>query len=248
MPLRDAVDVALVDDGAVGTEEVEGDRRAAPVPVGRSVDGRGRRAVRVAERAERPEQVRSERLDARVHRLDPDPFEVAQPDLHRRQVEEVDGAVLEVRRSRSILVVVALHERGDDRAAGEPRPLELVQRLAARQQRSDPCRPAEQLVERDRHEVRMPARQVEPVGRREGGRVDEHVPAVVVRVVDPVERVVDAREVRLRREGEQVVVRAAQFGEVAVEQGVVDAELRSGARHVGRLGAAGARELAYAVH
>ena len=36
---RDAVDVALVDDDTVGTEEVERDRRAAPVPVARPVDG-----------------------------------------------------------------------------------------------------------------------------------------------------------------------------------------------------------------
>jgi hypothetical protein len=30
MPTRGAVDVALVDDSAVGVEEVEGDRGAAP--------------------------------------------------------------------------------------------------------------------------------------------------------------------------------------------------------------------------
>ena len=148
----------------------------------------------------------------------------------------------------AILVVVALHERGDDRPAGEPRPLQLVQRLAPRQEHPDAGRPAEQLVERDRHEVRVPPRQVEAVRGGERGRVDEDVPAVLVGLLDPVERMVDAGEVRLRRIGEQVVVRAAELGEIAGQEALVDAQLGCGARHVGRLGAAGAGELAHAVH
>jgi len=51
-------------------------------------------------------------------------------------------------------------------------------------------------------------------------------------------------EVRLRGVGEEVVVLAADFGQVARQQLLVDAQIGRLARHVGRLGAAGARELA----
>jgi len=55
----------------------------------------------------------------------------------------------------------------------------------------------------------MPAGEIEPVGRDIGGGVEEHVPAVPVRLLDPGERVLDTGKVRLRRVGEQVVVVAA---------------------------------------
>jgi hypothetical protein len=67
---------------------------------------------------------------------------------------------------------------------------------------------------------------------------------VVVGLLDPGERVLDAGEVRLGRVGDQVVVLAADLGQVAGKQALVDAQLRGTARHVGRLGAAGASELA----
>ena len=172
----DAVDVALVDDAAVGEQEVERDRRAAAVPVARSVDrrGRARRSSGAAPRAISSRCEPSASTRAWIG-LDPDPVEEAQPDLDGGEIEEVDGAVLEVRRAGSRLVAVALHERGDDRAAGEPRALERVQRLPSCEQRADSRRPAEQLVERDRHEVGMPAGEVEPVRGDEGGGVEEDV-------------------------------------------------------------------------
>ena len=71
----------------------------------------------MSERAERVEQSSAERVDAGVDRVDPDPVEEPQPDLHRREVEVVDRAVLEVRGARGGLVVLALNERGDDRPA-----------------------------------------------------------------------------------------------------------------------------------
>ena len=84
VPAGDAVDVALVDDAAVGMQEVERDRRAAPLPRARSVDRRGRRAVAVPQRVERLEQQRAERGDAVVDRLDADAVEESQADLDRR--------------------------------------------------------------------------------------------------------------------------------------------------------------------
>ena len=165
---------------AVGVEEVEGDRGAAPLAVARPVDRGRRRAVRV------PERVRARRAasspsvcDARVDRLDADPLEEAQADLDRGQVEVVDGAVLEVRRAGRGLVPLALDEGGDDRAAGEPGPLELGERVAAREQAADAGRLAEHLVEGERDEVGVPAGEVEPVGRHVGGGVEQHVPAVL---------------------------------------------------------------------
>ena len=53
----------------------------------------------------------------------------------------------------------------------------LAERLAAGEQRADAGRPAEHLVERERHEVGVPAGEVEPVGRDERGGVEQHVPA-----------------------------------------------------------------------
>ena len=192
-----------------------GARRSWP-PASRPRGGatRARRAAR-----------RASVCDAVVDRLDADPVEEAQADLDGGQVEVVDGAVLEVRRARGGLVPLALDEGGDDRAAGEPGPLELGQRLAAREQAADAGRPAEHLVEGEGDEVRVPAAEVEPVGRHVGGGVEEHVPAVRVRLLDPVERVLDAGEVRLGRVGEQVVVLAADLGQVARQQRLVDAQV-----------------------
>ena len=90
----------------------------------------------------------------------------------------------------------------------------------------------------------MPAAEVQPVGRHVRGGVEQHVPAVRVRLLDPFERVLDAGEVRLRRVGEQVVVIARRVGQVARQQVLVDAQVGRDARHVRGLGAAGASELA----
>jgi hypothetical protein len=142
------------------------------------------------------------------------------------------------------VVVLALDERRDDRAAGEPRPLELGERVRAGDQAADAGRPAEHLVEGERDVVGVPAAEVEPVGRHVRRRVEQDVPAVCVRLLDPVERVLDAGEVRLRGIGEQVVVIAGRLGQVARQQVAIDAQVRRDARHVGRLGPANARELA----
>jgi hypothetical protein len=93
----------------------------------------------------------------------------------------------------------------------------------------------------------MPAPEVEPVGGHEGRRVEQDVPAVHVRLLDPLERVLDAGEVRLRGIGEQVVVIARRLSQVPGEQALVDAEIGRDAGHVGGHGTAGARELADAV-
>jgi hypothetical protein len=77
-------------------DEVEGDRRTATVEVAGAVDRGRRHAVRVLQRPERVEQPGAERLDAGVDGVDADPVEETHADLDGGQVEEVDGAVLEV--------------------------------------------------------------------------------------------------------------------------------------------------------
>lgn len=69
-----------------------------------------------------------------------------------------------------------------------------------------------------------------------------------LRLLDPFERVPDAGEVRLRRVGEQVVVLAADLGQVAGQQLLVNAQVGRLARHIRRLGAVCSRELADPVH
>jgi len=79
-------------------------------------------------------------------------------------------------------------------------PLALQCRFAG-EQRPHARGVAEHLVERERHEVGMPAREVQAVHRNEGRRVEQDVPAAGLCPRDPLERVLDAREVRLRGEG-----------------------------------------------
>jgi hypothetical protein len=118
-----AVDVALVHDAAVRVQEVERDRGPAPLPRARAVERRRGRAVAVAQRREPVEQPRTEGVDAGVDRVDADAVEKAEADLDGRQVEVIERAVLEVRGPGREVEVLALHERGDDGAAREPRTL-----------------------------------------------------------------------------------------------------------------------------
>ena len=70
---------------------------------------------------------------------------------------------------------------GDGAAA----PVELVQHadvLVAEQQRAQPGRIPEHLVERQRDEVGVHRRQVQAVRRNEGRRVQQHQPLVALRV------------------------------------------------------------------
>ena len=228
-------------------KEVERDRRAAPLPSARTVDDCPARPVGVLQRTQHVEQPRAERGDAGVDRLNADALEEVQADLDRRQVQVVDRAVLEMGCAWRRLEPLTLHERGDDRPAREPRPLELRQCVSPREQAADARWPAEHLVERNRHEVRMPATEVKPVRRYVRGGVQQHIPAVRLRLPDPFERVLDAGEVRLRGVREQVVVIADRVGQIAREQPFVDPQLGGDARNVGGLSAVGTRELTDAI-
>ena len=80
--------------------------------------------------------------------------------------------------------------------------------VLARDQTADAGRVAENLVEGLRYEIGPPAAEVQPIGGRECGGVEQHVPAVLLCERNPVERMLHARKVRLRRIGEQSVATA----------------------------------------
>ena len=146
------------------------------------------------------EQPSGQVLDATVDRVHADRLEMSQTRLDRRQREEVDRAVLEAGRARREHVARLRDPGHADRSACEPRPPEPGQRVVANDQRSHAGRVADRLVPGHRDEVRVPARQVEPVRRHEGGRVEQHVPAASLRRRDPLEWMPDARVVRLGRD------------------------------------------------
>ena len=121
-----------------------------------------------------------------------------------------------------------LGDRGHaDGTPGEPRPLQLGEGLATRDEGSQPRRIAEQLVPADAHEVGLPPPDVEAVGGQERGRVEQHPPAVLAGRADPRERVLDARVVRLGGIGEQGRRRRTRPGGCAPDLGVIEAQLRT---------------------
>ncbi len=153
------------------------------------------------------EQPAGEALHARVNEIDADRADVAQPALHGRQVQVVDGAVLERGGVGREIVRVRLH-RGDlNRPSRKPRPAQLREHRLAHEQAADPGRVAEHLVEGERDEVRPASRQVEPVCGNERRGVEDHVPSGGMRFVDDLHRVLHAAEIRLRGVGEELVFR-----------------------------------------
>ena len=86
------------------------------------------------------------------------------------------------------------------------------------------------------------------VCRHERGGVEQNVPAFAPRLGDPLERVLDAGKVRLRRVGKKVVPPASCQAEVLFELGVVHSHLRQSQRNIGDLGLFGTGKFANAVH
>ena len=121
------------------------------------------------------------------------------------------------------------------------------QRVVAGDERADAGRVAEGLVPGHRHEVGLPARQVEAVRRDECRGVEEDVKATLLGRRDPLERVAHAGIVRLGGKREQV----SRSGRGVVEGGDdsrrVVTEVARAQRDVGDGRAPGAGELADAV-
>ncbi len=85
---------------------------------------------------------------------------------------------------------------------------------------------AEHLVERETDEVGAPPTEVEPVGGDERRRVQQHIPALRVRLRDPLQRVLHTGEVRLRRIGEKMMRAGTGQGEAASELGLIGAQIQ----------------------
>ena len=138
---------------------------------------------------------------ARVDRVDADRREMPQADLDGGNRQVVQRAVLEAGFARARGCGAALHGGEVDRAAGKPRTLQLA--------RARCCGPADS---RRRSDSRTSCRtrsltksgcdlaQVEAVGRHERRRVEQHVPAALVRRVDQVERMLARRRSSTARE------------------------------------------------
>ena len=141
----------------------------------------------------------------------------------------------------------ALRRRKVDRAAGEPRPAQQRQRVLAHQQRADTRRIAEHLVEGQRHEVRPHLAQIERVGRHESCSIQHHAPARGLGLADDLQRMLDAREVRLRGEGKQVGSTVIGGRQVRGQRRAGDAQLGPRQRRIRHGGALGPGELAQAV-
>ena len=157
--------------------------------------------------------------------------------------------------SSSEPVPAALHAHAPDRPAGEPRPAQPGQRVPPGQQAADPGRVAEHLVEAHRDELGLDRAQVEPVGRDERGRVEQHVVPCGLGQAHPAERVLHAAEVALRRVGEQPAPSAAAAPRPQAATAERGGHVLAGHPQVGRgqpdvadRGAPGAGEFPQAVH
>ena len=149
------------------------------------------------------EQPAGQVTDPPVDQVDAD---VADPGQAGRDVgdgEETERAVLERGLVVGQPVPAALYARAHDRAAGEPRAAQPGERVPPGQQAADSGRVAEHLVKAHRHELGLDRTEVEPVGRDEGRRVQQHVVARRLGVLDPRQRMLDAAEVALCRIREQ---------------------------------------------
>lgn len=139
-----------------------------------------------------------------VDAFDADGFDVAQAEIDGRQAQVVDGAVLEGRDSVFQVVPALTLDRHDaDGAAGEPGTAQPRQHLSPHDQCADAGRIAEDLVERQRHQVGLDHAQVESIGGHESRTVQQDVPAEILRLGHQLERMLHTGEIRLRREGEQ---------------------------------------------
>ena len=93
----------------------------------------------------------------------------------------------------------------------------------------------------------MPAAEVEAVRGHEGGGVEQHVPARACAPADPLQRVLDAGEVGLRGESEEVVAPGGRLRGRGRAR-LVHPQVRRHHRQVDGAGAVCAIELADAVH
>ena len=94
----------------------------------------------------------------------------------------------------------------------------------------------------------METGEVEPVGRNEGRRIEKNVEAFGLGLLDPLERMLNPGEVRLRGIREEIVAAAVRRIEVVIQHRFIHAQLGRDHGHVGGSRAPQAVEFANAVH
>ncbi len=157
------------------------------------------------------ERLRGERGDVRVDRLPAEPFDHLQRRGHAAPRQKVAGAVLESLRSGLELVAIGEHGHELDGAARERRTDQRSERLMPADERADSRGVARNLVDRERDEVGPDVAQRYRIRGQEGGGIEQHRIPAPLRFVNPVERVTDAGEVRLRRIGKQAAFHAGEL-------------------------------------
>ncbi len=146
----------LIHDAPVGSEEIERDGRSTPLRPVRAIDLHQRRPVAMAQRQQQLEYPAGQAHDTLVNSLHADAHEVSEPDLHCREGEVVDGAILEGDLAFGEHVAITMYAGAPDRAPAKPGAAQSGQGSFARQQAADTRGVAEQLIERDRHKIGLP--------------------------------------------------------------------------------------------
>ena len=181
----------------------------------------------------------------RVDAIHADAFQQVEAGLEGGDAVVVRRPVLEGIDRGAQLVRLVLHRDPIHGATGKPRAAQLRQRPAPRDQRADAGGDAEQLVERDGDEVGAHGAKIEAARRDVRGRIEQHRIAQLLRIGDERQWVPPAREVGLRRKGEE----AGPARDATLEPGVRLVELERGRernREQSRPGTA--RKLARAIH
>ena len=198
-------------------------------------------------RAQSFEHPPGEAPHSRVDRVHPDLRKILETKFDGRQSEIVGRAVFERRGPFREIEPVSLNRCHGNGAAGEPGAPQFCERRLACDEATHTCRIPEHLVEALRYEVGLPEAQVETIRRRKRRRVEQHVPTALLRAGNPVERMLHAGAVRLRRIRKQAMPAARAPVEMRRQFVIFDTRVGQHDRHVRDGTAPGARVFAHAV-
>ena len=199
------LNVACVDAGGSRGEDIESNSTAAVLHGARAVYGDHGGAVGVLEGEHVAEEDGSEGMDPGVNVVNANACNKVNAKGDGRDGEKVDGALLEGGLVRGEGVAIVPDAGILDGASGKPGALQHGEGLFLGDEGADAGGQAEDLVEGDGDKVGADDGEVEVGGGDEGGGIEQDEPAVPVRGADGGEVVLDAREVGLGGEGEEVV-------------------------------------------
>jgi len=190
------LDQGMVDEAPFGVEEVHGHGAAARRARNWPVELDHGQAARMTQRDQLVDQPAGERDHPVVDAFDADRLDQVEAERDRRDAGVVERAVLEGRLAVGQRVPVSLHRAtemvppANQGGAGERA------RSGGRSARR-PRSGSRRSCRRRGPGSRLVASQVEAIAGHEGGRVEQHVPAVGVGTLDPLQRVLHTGEVGL---------------------------------------------------